>query len=748
MKFLWHLLSGLFTVVVGYFINQLPNLPDYLKPWVPIATIAVLVVVMAIVSTQQEKRNAASAKTSKGNRQQGRDSSSTGDRLESLIQHVHHRCCEFIKRHHSTIKLINQQPIPVTDLYVDVYVLEDLAINRYVDPGRIDYDPEQDRLYMGTRRDAEPQDGIKIAEERDRLLILGKPGSGKSTFLKHLAEACRTGSFCPSLIPVLIMLGDIDASQFKLLDLIQAAFGDLVDTEQTKEILKRGRVLILLDGLDEVSHQYQRSVQDEIRDFSRNPDYDRNRYILTCRTHTSEYVVPGFEPPVEVADFDAPKIERFAQKWFEAIEGNPRGAELSKAFLEKLRSAEQERTAKLAVTPVLLDLVCWVYHGCEDLPSKRSDLYKTGVELLLRDLDNDKGVQRSANHPVFDRLKLTDKQNLLSRIAFSKFERSDNFRVFIRDEIVEDISEYLHLENREDGEGVLKAIAAHHGLLVERAGGIWSFSHLTFQEYFVARAIVAIGNSEALQRLTQNITEKRWREMFLLAASMMRDVDELVQAMKQKIDQMIVKDGELQQFLKWLSRKSISLNNLCYAQPVLRAYYFLLGFNYPRFREQNIAFALDQSLERVAADLSDDDTLLDYLHNFDKPDFDNKPSVNRFSYFKDYVNLLLEDFPETCEFRNFIIQTPKFTWEEYQKFDEWWQINGYVWTNQLRSLLIKHRNIGHDWQFTEAQEQLLRQYYDANKLLVDCLNSSCVSSAVKEAIEDTLLLPIEVSGSG
>ncbi len=57
---------------------------------------------------------------------------------------------------------------------------------------------------------------------------------------------------------------------------------------------------------------------------------------------------------------------------------------------------------------------------------------------------------------------------------------------------------------------------------------------------------------------------------------------------------------------------------------------------------------------------------------------------------------------------------------------------------------IAHRNIGHDWQFTAAQEGLLQQYHDANLLLVECLNSDCyVSRSVREAIEDTLLLPIE-----
>ncbi len=62
---------------------------------------------------------------------------------------------------------------------------------------------------------------------------------------------------------------------------------------------------------------------------------------------------------------------------------------------------------------------------------------------------------------------------------------------------------------------------------------------------------------------------------------------------------------------------------------------------------------------------------------------------------------------------------------------------------QLREVMIEHRNIGHDWQFSNSQKKLLQQYYDANKLLVDCLNSDCyVSREVRQEIEDTLLLPM------
>jgi predicted NACHT family NTPase len=77
------------------------------------------------------------------------------------------------------------------------------------------------------------------------------------------------------------------------------------------------------------------------------------------------------------------------------------------------------------------------------------------------------------------------------------------------------------------------------------------------------------------------------------------------------------------------------------------------------------------------------------------------------------------------------------------KFLEWMRLKGSDWTEQLRTVIIEHRNIGHDWQFSDAQIKRLQQYYDANQLLVDCLNSGCnVSPEVKNEIEQTLLLPM------
>ena len=87
-------------------------------------------------------------------------------------------------------------------------------------------------------------------------------------------------------------------------------------------------------------------------------------------------------------------------------------------------------------------------------------------------------------------------------------------------------------------------------------------------------------------------------------------------------------------------------------------------------------------------------------------------------------------------------QLPDISKKDRQNFEQWQRTNSQAWTEQLRIVMIEERNIGHNWQFSDVQKELLQQYYDANKLLVDCLNSDCyVSREVRQEIEETLLLP-------
>ncbi|MHC5733149.1 MAG: signal transduction protein, partial [Nostoc sp.] len=90
------------------------------------------------------------------------------------------------------------------------------------------------------------------------------------------------------------------------------------------------------------------------------------------------------------------------------------------------------------------------------------------------------------------------------------------------------IGEFLGIERRES-QGVLRAIASQHGLLIERAHKVWSFSHLTFQEYLVAKWFC---DKQNWQSLASQIRNKHWREVFLLATEMAKTIDKLLLLMK------------------------------------------------------------------------------------------------------------------------------------------------------------------------------------------------------------------------
>jgi hypothetical protein len=60
----------------------------------------------------------------------------------------------------------------------------------------------------------------------------------------------------------------------------------------------------------------------------------------------------------------------------------------------------------------------------------------------------------------------------------------------------------------------------------------------------------------------------------------------------------------------------------------------------------------------------------------------------------------------------------------------------------MPSILIHHRNIAHDWQFSGSQTRKLDLYYQANLLIVKCLKQCHTNLQTKKEIENTLLLPL------
>jgi len=283
----------------------------------------------------------------------------------TLVQQLRAQQSEKIKHNYGKIRLLNGKNIDVDRIYVDVYILERLSKSRMntIDGMLRGFDPMQDRLAMSPRKDRKP--GFEVANSSDKLMVLGKPGGGKSTFLCNLAIACCNGEFQGNRIPVLLELKEIrNFDQCDLVRLVQEEL-ELIDESQYKQILNHGNILLLLDGLDEVSEHLRQTVQNNIQWFCKT--YFKSYVVLTCRTQTVEHILESFDC-IEVADFTSEQIEQFAQNWFMALAKSPEdGTVQAKDFISKLMKPEHRQTAELAITPMLGDF------RQKRHPSNRSD---------------------------------------------------------------------------------------------------------------------------------------------------------------------------------------------------------------------------------------------------------------------------------------------------------------------------------------------------------------------------------------
>ena len=638
------------------------------------------------------------------------------------------------------------QPLPLEQVYTSLNILSRLTNQQWLEVSDLQqsYSP-QDRLGFAQSLE-KTTPAIATVTKQMRLVILGKPGTGKTTFLKYLALQCYQESQPSDYFPIFISLRNFanycqENDDFSLLNYITDFLKSLeIGQAEIQKLCKQEKILLLLDALDEIPQFENEAILQAIQQFTEI--YHQIRIIITCRIASQIYHFQGFSY-VELANFSQAQIQDFAQRWFTVtLQNTEKGLQKSAQFLENLNRKENQPIRELAQTPLLLALICSVFQERSKFPSKRSRLYQEGLEILLSRWDQSRGIKRDQ---FYGDLSLADKLKLLSAIAATMFEQEQYF--FEQSDLLEIIVDFLAtLPNAEsdpetlwlNSEAILRAIETQHGLIVERAKGIYGFSHLTFQEYLTARKIVASPTPDVLQQSLQSLatqmTFPQWREVILLTVEMLPNGDFLLRKMQAQVDNLLAGDSQLQRLLKSLDNKVKKLQTP-YPEVAVRAFYLGLGY----LRDLNLASALDSQLSgNLAAELALDVALMRILtlslSIIACPDWEKILDLG-------FALDIERRFPMTealgRSLQNLKQQLPNPT-EGIENLLNWWQTHGQGWCGQFRSFLIEYRYIGQDWQLINQQKALLDQYYSANLFLVECLGQ--VSPIKRKAIASNLLM--------
>lgn len=360
----------------------------------------------------------------------------------------------------------------------------------------------------------------------DGIIIKGTPGCGKSTLLQHIAITIANNreyrkKFAKSAI--LLPLRSLKESihpHLSLIELIleyfahQGAFKEITQ-DWLKEQIDDGHAIIMFDGLDEVGDVIRvREVSQWIE--AQMLAYPKAFFIITSRPEGCRNAGMNRVTYLEIQPFSMEQVERFITNWYRMVELGERVLAPSASLLKQadarsmhlLQSIREfPALVALSVNPLLLTMVAIVHRFDGNLPQARVSLYQRIFALLLEHWDYGKGLDIAR--------KAADKLAVLRPVAtHMMYQGVQELSV---DSVLGIIAPHLSASQTVLLE-FLQSIQSSSGLLLEREAGVWSFAHLTFQEYLVATQwAIQAPSEDDLRELTN---QARWHETLRLYAGL------------------------------------------------------------------------------------------------------------------------------------------------------------------------------------------------------------------------------------
>ena len=471
----------------------------------------------------------------------------------------------------NTIKLFHaDEPIVLKDQYIPVQVTLERRYQHTVETigGYAESEAELKRIYaLKGSSEEEIKEEIKRQQvdwqearrDKSRIVVLADPGMGKSTLLRmevgttvqQAYQALEAGRPLKDMtLPLFIRLSTLAEeiaampTEEAILKLMQERHSHLLrhhaDAEVVaflngflKEQLLSGKVLLLLDALDEVPDGKRKKLLEKLNEFAKA--YPTCAIVGTSRiVGYGGRLVDGAKD-MEIVPFNQKQTEEYIETWFRHALLKDESVS-ARGLIQALR--ERPQIAGLAQNPLLLSLLCSLYQRDQlTLPTRRSQIYEQAVSYMLGGWSRD-NLRRSS-----DDAQVETKAELLEELAY-QFSCKET-EVFSIRELRQKVKDYLRHDNATDldekANRLINELSEQDGILqkLNPNENQYLFLHRTFQEYFTASYLnhkIEDNRAEGIQCIKQYFWNYDWHETLTLLAGLMEKPMVLIEAIAAEKD--------------------------------------------------------------------------------------------------------------------------------------------------------------------------------------------------------------------